>query len=351
MDIELAHHNDIRSFLIPEDANKDSRYRLGKFADWLSSTGKPWYEPNLADYRDQVLKGYAPATASAHLSTIRARFRTILHDNETRDILYARVAEAISQIKTFDTPASRKACVDEILIRLSNAIDPGESKVKRKTSQDKPDSAHLRLTTEQANYLLSLPGVETLVGLRDTAILAMLLCTGIREGELAALDVPDLRQTLGGALALHVREGKGCKERLVPYGELEWVLAIVDKWLDLAEIDDGPIFRGFYRGNRILRPGRLSVRAIEYIVGSYPVMAAGEMVTVKPHDLRRTYARRLYDAGFDLVAIQQNLGHADVKTTLGYIGTLDADQRRPPAVFSFDLRKLNGVQAQERARS
>ena len=144
---------------------------------------------------------------------------------------------------------------------------------------------------------------------------------------------------------MHVREGKGCKERLVPYGELEWVLAIVDKWLELAEINDGPVFRGFYRGHRVLRPGRLSVRAIEYIVGSYPVMAAGEVVTVKPHDLRRTYARRLYDAGFDLVAIQQNLGHADVKTTLGYIGTLDAEQRKPPAVFSFDLRKLNGVRA------
>ena len=260
MDIKLVPYNDIRSFLIPEDANKDTRYRLGKFADWLTSTGKPWYEPNLADYRDQVLKGYAPATASAHLSTIRARFRAILRDNETRDTLYAQVAEAISQIKTFDTPASRKAYVDEILIRLSNAIDPGKSTVKRKKSQDKPDSAHLRLTTEQANYLLSLPGVDTLVGLRDTAILAMLLCTGIREGELAALDVPDLRQTLGGALALHIKEGKGCKERLVPYGDLEWVLAIVDKWLELAEIDDGPIFRGFYRGNRVLRPGQLRLQ-------------------------------------------------------------------------------------------
>jgi site-specific recombinase XerD len=342
----LIPYNDIRTFLIPEDANKDTRYQLGKFADWLSSTGKPWYEPSLADYRDQMLDGYAPATASAHLSTIRARYREILCDNKTRDTLHARVAEALSQVKTFDTVASRKAYVDEILIRLSNAVDPGTSTVKRKTSQDRPDSAHLRLTTEQANHLLSLPGVDTLVGLRDTSLLASMLCTGIREAELSSLDVPDMRQQLGGALALHVREGKGCKERLVPYGELEWVLAIVNKWLELAEIDNGPIFRGFYRGNRVLRPGRLSVRAIEYIVGSYPVMVSGEMVTVRPHDLRRTYARRLYDAGFDLVAIQQNLGHADVKTTLGYIGTLDAEQRKPPAVFSFDLRQLNGIRAQ-----
>ena len=114
----------------------------------------------------------------------------------------------------------------------------------------------------------------------------------------------------------------------------------MDKWREAAGIDQGPVFRGFYKGNRKLRPGRLSVRAVEYIVGAYPVMVDGDMVSVKPHDLRRTYARRLYDAGFDLLAIQQNLGHADVKTTLGYIGTLDAEQRRPPAVFSFDLRRL-----------
>ena len=54
-----------------------------------------------------------------------------------------------------------------------------------------------------------------------------------------------------------------------------------------------------------------------------------------------SYARRLYEAGFDLVAIQQNLGHADVKTTLGYIGELDAEKRRPPAIYAFDLKSLN----------
>ena len=44
------------------------------------------------------------------------------------------------------------------------------------------------------------------------------------------LDVGDLRQRLGGELALHVREGKGARERLVPYGDLDWCLAVVDAW-------------------------------------------------------------------------------------------------------------------------
>ena len=81
----------------------------------------------------------------------------------------------------------------------------------------------------------------------------------------------------------------------MPYGELEWVLAIVDKWREAAGVDQGPVFRGFYKGHRKvrpgyrkLRPGQLSVRAVEYIVGAYPVRMGGERVRVKPHDLRRT---------------------------------------------------------------
>jgi site-specific recombinase XerD len=72
-----------------------------------------------------------------------------------------------------------------------------------------------------------------------------MLCTGIREAELCALTVEDLRQRLGGSLALHVCQGKGAKERLVPYGALEWVLAIVEAWLRIASVTDGPVFRGF----------------------------------------------------------------------------------------------------------
>jgi len=82
------------------------------------------------------------------------------------------------------------------------------------------------------------------------------------------------------------------------------------------------------------------VRAIQYILGGYPVMVNGEMVTARPHALRRTYARLLYEAGVELVAIQQNLGHAEVRTTLGYIGTLDAGRRKAPAIYTFDLARL-----------
>ncbi len=332
---------DPAAFLIPPDADKHTRYRLRAFAKWLKTRDCPWHEPDLRVYRDRMLaQGYAPTTVSAHLSTIRARYRHLLRDNDLRDALEIAVRDRLEAQGQPCTPADVEALVRRKVDRMENGIDPANSPVTTGSSQDRPDSAHLRLTKEQADALLSAPGLDDLRGLRDTAVIGLMLCTGIREAELSGLAVRDLRQRLGGELALHVRAGKGCKERLVPYGELDWVLVVVDAWLEAVGIGQGPVFRGFYRGNRTLRPGPLSVRAIQYLLARYPIAVDGALVTVRPHDLRRTYARRLYEAGMATVEIQQNLGHADLKTTLGYIGTLGADRRRPPAVYSFDLSRL-----------
>src|SRR5258708_18345076 len=105
-----------------------------------------------------------------------------------------------------------------------------------------------------------------LVGLRDTCLIAFMLCTGLRESELCALDVADLRQHLGETLALHIREGKGAKARLVPYGDLDFVLAVADVWLRAAGIQDGAVFRGFRKGNKGLRTGRLTGRAAQDVL-------------------------------------------------------------------------------------
>ncbi len=327
--------------MIPADADKYARSRLSRFCGWLDTQGRPWHSPDLAAYRDALLAGdYARSTVSAHLSTIRAQYRRLLKDNGVRDALEIAARQALEAAGNGFGPADVEALVSRKLARLDNATDPDKSSVQVETIQDVADSEHLRLTKAQGDALMAAPGSAGLRELRDTAVIGLMLCTGIREAELSALEVRDLRQELGGELALHVREGKGCKTRLVPYGDLDWVLVLVDAWLQTAAISEGFVFRGFYRGYHVSRPGPLSVRAIEYILARYPITVTGDLVHVKPHDCRRTYARRLYEAGVDVVAIQQNLGHNDLQTTLGYIGTLDADRRRPPAVYSFDLAPL-----------
>jgi site-specific recombinase XerD len=339
--IQTRRECDPAAVLIPQGADKHARYRLGKFVGWLTEEKRAWSDPDLAAYRDDLLAdGYAPSTVSDHLSTVRGQYERLLSDNQVRDELEITVRSGLEAQGDAYGPADVEALVNRTERRIENATNPRNSPVRVKVSQDRADAAHLRLTAAQASALMAAPGVGNLKGLRDTAVISLMLCTGIREAELSALEVRDLRQALGGELALHVREGKGRKERLIPYGDLDWVLAVVEAWLAATGIEEDPVFRGFWRGNETLRPGPLSVRAVQYILASYPVMVDGELTHVKPHDLRRTYARRLYEAGVDLVAIQQNLGHANVKTTLRYIGTLDAEARRAPAVYTFDLSRL-----------
>lgn len=200
-----------------------------------------------------------------------------------------------------------------------------------------------RLTPEQAGKLLKMPGMKTLKGKRDTTAIALLLCTGVREAELQALTVADLRHNLAGMTALHVPGGPGCTERLVPYGQMTWLLDLVDAWLTSAGIHDGPVLRGFYRDSKRVRPGRIALRSIRHILNDYPLRAkpmrpeqSPEFTfTATPLDLRRTYASQLYSAGMDLGAIAANLGVADIRTALEYIGTTQPLEQFPPSLYWY----------------
>jgi len=330
------------TLLMPKNPNKDVASRLMFFLEWLEEQGLSWYEPNLSRYCDHLLNrrqrlnvrgevvdaALAPVTVQAHLASIRGRYRNILASNEVRDLLYDKLPTGLS-------PSDRKAAIDEMLLRLENDVHPRNTPVPMVDVRDNADSAHLRLTTEQVRALLRAPGLGSLIPLRDTAILATLVCTGIREAELVELDVDDLRQTLGGELALRVRNGKGDVQRLVPYGPLDWCLVYVDRWLQEGQITSGPAFRGVYKGEKHVRQTRITPRAINQIMFRYPISIDGKMTIVQPHDLRRTYARSAYLHGMDMERIRQNLGHNSLQTTQVYIGALDADERRPPDMFAL----------------
>jgi site-specific recombinase XerD len=187
--------------------------------------------------------------------------------------------------------------------------------------------------------LLRAPGLTTLKGLRDTAMIALALTTGIRASELTGLQVKDLRRKFDGETALHVRHGKGNKTRLVPYGDMIWSLDFFDKWLESANIQSGAVFRRLYwfarEQKHHVKPNEKGMHsgALKEVLEVYPIEIENKRVTINPHDLRRTYALRCYDAGMDLTRIQRNLGHTRADTTLVYLGQLDGNLRRPPNAY------------------
>ena len=78
-----------------------------------------------------------------------------------------------------------------------------------------------------------------------------------------------------------------------------------------------------------MRPSGISVRALEYILASYPIEVDGEEVRIRPMDLRRAYTRSLYESDMELAAIRENLGVQDINTVLDYIGPIPDGNRIP----------------------
>lgn len=301
---------------------------MDRFIDWMREDKRTLWDVDLTAYRDYLLavggndgNGLAPPSVAAHLSTVRGQYRRILRNKQVKALMYQYASMKLQSDGIDDDPANRKAIVDEMRTAIQDAIHPDSATVTVITDQD---PTHLRLTIAQANRLMRQPDK-----LRDQSVIALLLATGIREGELVNVRVGDLRSRMDDStLALFVRKGKGSKKRKVPYGEHEGVLRIIDRWITQEGISDNDA-----------RVFAITTKTVQRILARYPIMIDGELVTVRPHDCRRTYARRVYEAGMDLTAVQQNLGHVDPRTTLGYIGTLDADARKPKAVFNFDLEE------------
>ncbi len=329
------------AILMPQKPSKDQKSRLGFYIDWLTQNERCWYQPDLQAYRDYLLherwrkngRGQrvratlAPQTVLAHLATIRGRYGELTRSNAARDLLYDLVNPDASA-------AEQHAMVNEFFLRMMNDVHPATAPVKLVEAQDVADSAHLRLKPWQVGELIRTPGIDTLRGLRDTALMALMVCSGIRAAEAAALQVADLRQRLGGELALLVREGKGGKQRLIPYGPLDWCLMYADAWLSEAGIKAGPVFRGIRRGGKTVRARAIGTWTVNDIFNAYPINIDGALRLVKPHDLRRTYARNAYDFGMDLERIRQNLGHSSLQTTQTYIGELSGRARHPPNMFN-----------------
>ncbi len=178
------------------------------------------------------------------------------------------------------------------------------------------------LTVGQAQALIRLPDVKTSKGLRDRAILAVLLGCGLRREECASLTVGHIQQRDGRWVIVDLA-GKRNKLRSVPVPS--WAKAAVDAWCQSASVADGALFRSFRRGGHV-QPDAMSAAAIFDVVKHY---AAQIGVEARPHDLRRTFAKLADKAGAPLAQIQKSLGHDSVQTTERYIGS-DQDFTNAP---------------------
>jgi len=143
---------------------------------------------------------------------------------------------------------------------------------------------------------------------RDRAILEVLYSAGIRVSEVVGLDWPDIDRR--GQLVRVL--GKGRKERMVPIGAT--ALAALERYQQQWPADRRRDAQAVFLNTR---GGRLTVRSVARIV-EYHVGRAETHLRASPHAFRHSYATHLLNAGADLRAIQELLGHASLSTTQRY---------------------------------
>jgi len=179
------------------------------------------------------------------------------------------------------------------------------------------------LSQRQAQALLSAPDITTMCGLRDRAILAVLLGCGLRRSEVAALTFTHVQQRDGRWCIVDL-VGKHGRVRTAPMPA--WVKVAIDGWTSPSGVATGHVFRPVKRNGRIIGE-RLGEKVVWQMLRRY----AAELGVpgIAPHDLRRTCAKLCRAAGGDLEQIQLLLGHASVQTTERYLGTRQ-DLTHPP---------------------
>lgn len=227
---------------------------------------------------------------------------------ERRGLAPSTISQRITAIRKLAAEAADNGLLDQdTALQIARVEGAGSSGVRSGNW----------LTLDQAQELLNAPDISRIGGLRDRAILAVLLGCGLRRFEVAAnLTIDQIQQREGRWVIIDL-VGKRKRKRDVPMPS--WCKAAIDAWTSAAGITTGRVFRGIYHYGKQIRPGSegISAQAIFNLVSSY---ASKTGLAVAPHDLRRTFAKLAHKGGAPVEQIQLSLGHSSLTTTEKYLG-------------------------------
>jgi integrase len=270
----------VLSTLTAEKTKQAYAAALEEFFAWVAERGEPLSKPLLESWRGSLLaRGLAVSSVNQRLSAVRLLFRQA---------------------------ADRGALSREEALQFSSVPNVKQSGQR----------LGKWLSEKEAGRLLSVPDPHTRLGVRDRALLALLVSCGLRRDELVRLEVRHLQIREDRWVLLDI-QGKGRRIRTVPVPL--WVKQLLDRWLAESGITDGPLFRPLRKGGK-LGPEQVMSEDLIYTLVRRAGTAIGHP-DLTPHDLRRTCAKLCRKAGGELEQIQLLLGHASIQTTERYLGT------------------------------
>lgn len=223
--------------------------------------------------------------------------RAFIADSAAEGLAPSSLARLVASLRSFGRFLAR-----------SERLDHNPAGLLRAPRQKRP-LPHF-LEHDEIAALLASPEGTNQAALRDRAILEMLYSCGLRVGELVALDDQRI-DSLGGLVLVR---GKGRKERLAPLGGP--AVAAWEAYRTARDLAHGRAVpeRGSFLS---LRGRRLHDRDVRRILDTH-ITRAGLAPKTSPHTLRHSFATHLLQAGADIRAVQELLGHASLNTTQIY---------------------------------
>ena len=275
------------------------------------------YESDLTQYVSFLashLRRRISELALADLDYVNAR--AFLADRHRQGNSKASAARKLSAVRAFSRYLRREGVLEG---------DPTALVGTPKREQRIPN----HLGVDEMSTLLDTPDTAVPLGRRDKAILELFYASGLRLSELVGLDVEDVNLSARVVRVL----GKGRKERIVPFNSTAadalraWVRdreQFLPRAQDSRQKGPSPRRPELPTRRRTREPlflnyqgGRLSTRSVDKLVRRY-VSECSTRYGISPHALRHSFATHLLEAGADLRAIQELLGHARLSTTQRY---------------------------------
>lgn len=263
--------------LLEQVANPNTRamYRKGlkDLLDWWREHGTRAFDESLVHdhLRDLAHLGYAAATINQRLAAIRR----LVGKATEGGLVDAGTAAKIVQIAGVSRPKSK----------IKSTLDAA-----------------------QAEVLINAPSGSTSKGIRDRALLAVLVGCGLRRAEVVKLKVENVQSRAGRWFLAEVVGARG-RSRTVSVPA--WAKEALCAWIVRSKLKSGALFRSVDRKG-VVAENPISVQTVLWLVAGYGRLAGFD---VTPDDLRRTCAKLCRQEGGDLDQIQIMLGHASIQTT------------------------------------
>ncbi len=260
------------------------------------------YRRDLADL-EEFLTGYYGTPDWEWLHVDRLTLRSFLGWGRRKGLARRTLARKLSAVRSFFR-----------FLHRDGILDRNPTRAMRAPRKEHRLPAHIRARGVEALFELAEARAQenSLKGARTLVALELLYGSGLRLGELHGLNLETL-DLVGDQVKV---KGKGQKDRIVPLTRA--AVTAIRRYLPRREETGAEPDRGPVLVNQ--SGGRLSRRSIQRMVQEL-LESCGEDGQVSVHSLRHSFATHLLDAGADLMAVKELLGHASLSTTQIYTHT------------------------------